>query len=68
MSINPKRLIAAALLAVMVGEATAQAGGPAVGASPIPRDALPTTAAAAASVAAATALGMWLSSHTTANH
>jgi hypothetical protein len=68
MSIIPKRLIAAGLLAVMVGEATAQAGGPAVGASPIPRDVLPTTAAAAASVAVATAVGMWLSSHTTANH
>jgi hypothetical protein len=68
MSIRLKKLIAAGLLAVMVGEATAQAGSPAVGASPIPRDVLSNTAAAAASVAVAVAFGMWLSSHTTANH
>jgi len=68
MSIRPRKLIAAGLLALMVGEATAQAGGPAVGASPIPRDALSNTAAAAASVAVAAAIGIWLSSHTTANH
>src|SRR5712671_6002048 len=68
MSIRPMKLIAAGLLALMVGEATAQAGGPAVGASPIPRDTLSNTTAAAASVAVAAALGMWLSSHTAANH
>jgi hypothetical protein len=68
MSISPKKLIAIGFLAVMVGEATAQAGGPAVGASPVPKDALPNAAAAAASVAVAAAIGMWLSSHTTANH
>jgi hypothetical protein len=68
MSIRPKRLIVAGLLAVIVGEATAQAGGLAVGASPIPRDTLSNTAAAAASVAMAAAIGMWLSSNTTANH
>jgi hypothetical protein len=68
MSIRPKRLIAAGLLAVVVGEAAAQAGGPAVGASPIPRDAVSNATAAAASVAVAAAIGMWLSSQTTANH
>jgi len=68
MSIRFKRLIAAGVLAAMVGEATAQAGGSAVGASPIPRDTLSNTAAAAASVAVAVAIGAWLSSHTTANH
>jgi len=68
MSIRPERLIAAGLLAIMVGEATAQAGGSAVGASPIPGDVLSNTAAATTSVAVAAAIGMWLSSHTTANH
>ena len=43
-------------------------GGSAVGASPIPRDVLSNTAAATMSVAVAAAIGMWLSSHTTANH
>jgi hypothetical protein len=68
MSIRPRKLIAAGLLAVIVGEATAQAGGAAVGASPIPRDTLSNATAATASVAVAAAIGMWLSSHTTANH
>ena len=68
MSLRAKRIIAAGLLVVVVGDATAQAGGPAIGASPVPREVLTNTAAAVASVAVATAIGMWLSSHTTANH
>jgi len=68
MSIKPKRPIAIGFLAMMVGEAAAQAGGPAIGASPIPRDAPANAAVAAVTVAAAAALGMSLSSHTTTNH
>jgi len=69
MSIRPKRLIAIGFLtAMMVGEAVAQAGGPATGTSPIPKDAPANAAVAAVTVAAAAALGMSLSSHTTSNH
>jgi hypothetical protein len=68
MSIRPKTLIAIGLLAVMAGEATAQAGGPAIGATPIPKDAVSNGAVAAATLAAAAAIGMWLSSHTITNH
>jgi len=68
MSIKPKRPIATGFLAMMAGEAAAQAGGPAIGASPIPGDAPANAAVAAVTVAAAAALGMSLSSHTTSNH
>jgi len=68
MSINLKKLISIGVLAVVAGDATAQAGGAAIGASPVPKDAVSSGAVAAATLAAAAAIGIWLSSHTTANH
>jgi hypothetical protein len=68
MSIKLKRLIAIGFLAVMVGEAAAQAGGAATGASPMPKDAVQNGAVAAATLAAAIAFGMWLGSSAPTNH
>jgi len=68
MSINLKKLISIGVLAVVAGDAMAQAGGAAIGASPVPKDAVSNGAVAAATLAAAAAIGIWLSSHTTTNH